>query len=85
MKAIFYITSVDELVKSRHSGENRSPENFKVFEITGFRRLARTRSGVRRNDGNTSFQTFYQIISVGFGKNWSGNISWNRTAKGGDL
>ena len=64
----------DGLVKSRHSGEacpgmpksgNRSPENFEVFETTGFRRLPRTRSGVRRNDGNTSFQTFYEKINFG--------------------
>jgi len=31
-----YIT-FDVLVKNRHSGGNRSPENFYVFEITGFR------------------------------------------------
>jgi hypothetical protein len=41
---------------------NRSPENFQVFERTGFRPLPRTRSGVRRNDGNSSFQILYDNI-----------------------
>ena len=28
---------VDELVKSRHSGEDRSPDKLEPFYITGFR------------------------------------------------
>ena len=61
----------DGIVKSRHSGGNRSPDVvpakagshsrdwIPVFTGNpGFRRLPRTRSGVRRNDGNTSFQIF---------------------------
>ena len=29
--------SIDELVKSRHSGENRSPDGLQLLVITGFR------------------------------------------------
>jgi hypothetical protein len=57
--------NIDDLVKSRHSGENRSPENLELSERTGFRRLPRTRSGVRRNDKKGSFQTFYEFINFG--------------------
>ena len=28
---------IDELVKSRHSGENRSPDGLQLLEKTGFR------------------------------------------------
>jgi hypothetical protein len=28
---------IDEFVKSRHSGENRSPDALQLFEKTGFR------------------------------------------------
>jgi hypothetical protein len=55
----------DDLVKSlleRHPGESRGPEH---LEITGFRRLPRTRSGVRRNDEFYGIATFYEFIKFG--------------------
>ena len=56
------LSELDRLVKSllgRHPGESRGPER---LEITGFRRLPRTRSGVRRNDEFYGISTFYEII-----------------------
>jgi hypothetical protein len=50
------------LVKSRHSGENRSPEKLQLVERTRFRHLPRKRSGVRRNDEKAYFLTLYNII-----------------------
>ncbi len=41
----------------RHPGESRGPEH---FEITGFRRLPRTPSGVRRND-DPSVKLLYRM------------------------
>ena len=32
----FSTVKFDELVKSRHSGENRSPDDLQLFEMTGF-------------------------------------------------
>jgi hypothetical protein len=48
----------DDLVKilwEGHLGESHGPKH---LEITGFRRLPRTRSGVRRND------EFYEIATI---------------------
>jgi hypothetical protein len=52
----------DDLIRSllgRHPGESQGPEH---LEITGFRRLPRTRSGVRRNDGKRDFRTVYENL-----------------------
>ncbi len=47
--------NVDEVVKSRHSGEHRSPENYNY--------LKRLDSGFRRNDRKAYFKTFYETIN----------------------
>ena len=73
----------DDPVKSllgRLPGESRGPDVvptkvgnhikdwIPVFTgIPGFRRLPRTRSGVRRNDENGQFQTFYEPIKIAKG------------------
>jgi len=59
---------LDDFVKSfseRHPGESRGPEH---LEITGFRRLPRTRSGVRRNDEFYGIANFYETSQIGFRK-----------------
>ena len=54
----------DEIVKSRHSGENRSPGHLKPLGNTGFR-LEFTPYLIRgRNDGNRTKGTFYETIKV---------------------
>jgi hypothetical protein len=48
----------DGFVRSRHSGENRSPNFLYAFETLD--------SGFRRNEGKTNYQTFYEIIKFAF-------------------
>jgi len=57
-------------------GESRSPECLYDFEITGFRRLLRTRSGVRRNDEKLHFQSFYEFLILRFLKMVCAEISF---------
>jgi hypothetical protein len=37
IEPLFYQFNLDEFVKSRHSGENRSPDGPQLLENTGFR------------------------------------------------
>jgi len=39
MGCLFLAINVDAFVKSRHSGENRSPDGLQLLEKTGFRLL----------------------------------------------
>jgi hypothetical protein len=52
---------MDELVKGRHSGENRSPSviNMKIAPAS-----RRTDSGFRRNDWKGYFPAFYEPIQI---------------------
>jgi hypothetical protein len=59
-------SNIDDLVKSRHSGENRSPENLQLFEKTGFRLPAFAGTSFARKP---HFQTSYEFI-----KFWGANF-----------
>jgi len=52
----FGVPKVDGLVKSRHPGENRGPEDVNYMILLD--------SGFRRNDGKAHFLTFYECIKV---------------------
>ena len=60
---------VKKLPFSRHPDENRGPGSSYGLENTGFRRLPRTRSGVRRNDGKKTQADFFTPSPIEGGGN----------------
>ena len=53
----FAVQIIDGFAKSRHSGENRSPETLQLIE-------KKLDSGFRRNDKKWCFSTFYEFINI---------------------